>query len=674
MHSTFSRIVRSTLIALCLLVLGCGGGGTPTQIKPGIFRAIQDSGDFNAVHLEWENIPRPDSFRLQARLDGAGYQGGWAELPGGTTQAGVFLRDDLPELTLIWFRLTRIVNGQPLEAYEASFQRTMRAASLIGVDFDPEGGTVGLRWKPEPPSIATQFKVERKADAGPWEPIGEVTTMDPDGSYSKTDSGLLDGIRYLYRVMPFSGSITGQAVQATCTTPVFAPVDLVVTRAGSQGPVLNWVNKSRTASGVRILRKDWAAGAWGQEVVVGTVANSTSSFQDIGLVTADRLAYRVEAVKDQNLLSSSAWALWGGQNSLPELGLERGYLTLPDYPLLRDFEGAWIGAKYTWGHGPTKVQLLRTPAAPGFPLNLAFPAGSEYYTVLSLKLASSGPGSLDVAAVESVGSSFPINVQLHHARGGTWTHRAPEPRSGVLDIRGSFGGNGEFSARELKTDQTYGFLSIGPDGTLQQEDLPFASTTIVGLWPLPDRSILGLALSSAGWGTIRRVDEGNWTTEPVAGLTYSELDRLVLETSMVDLQGTLHALYSRWGLAGAEAYYLRKPFGGTAQLEVIYLDQPHNWGLVYSMAVSAEGDRVAVTKLDDVGLLQVATRGAGPGWVLKSHSLMDARVDSRLPFLMTGFRPDGRFWVLHSEVVSPGGEFPGAIFELLEEPLGAPVR
>lgn len=677
------RVSSWILVTLLALSWACGGGGGGGSVQPPsesnnlAFAASTLAEDFNQVELTWSVTRPPEAFRLEIRLDGDPYSpGNSVEVPGNTRGALITFDDDLPEMSVIWFRLSTLQGGQPLKSMETSVRRTMRPVQLTSLEYLPRKGSVVIAWTTDPRSSATKFKVERMVGSAPWAQVGEVQGAEPHTEFSFENGGCEDGTDYRYRVSPLADQVVGFPMVATITTPILPPQNLEVTQRSAEGTTLTWQNQSKGAVFIRVIRQEWLADvhAWGPEQILGTLPSSITGYSDPVASQTSVLAYRVEAGRDENLRSSSNWTLTGGPTDMPTLGLSRRYLSFPFRPLYRDTDDGWIGAGYSYRLGPTEIRILRSPEAPGFPLDLAFSRGETAYNQVDLTFGSSKPGKLFVATVETAGSLDPLTLTLHHASVGNWVHQAPKVLTDASALQGGFGEGGEYSAFVLRKDWSAGFLGVTKDGIEVQDGAPTMSGGRTPPWTLPDGSALALVQQGSEWVTAGRAPEGGWQLNPIEVPTGFDWAGVTVHQVTLDHQGTLHAFLAKAEVSGIHGYYLRKPMGGAAHVEVMWVDRAQNWGTVFSLAVNAAGDRVAISKVDDSGLLEIAFRGATSEWEFRTAQLLDAQVEYRAPFLMTGFQADGRFWLLHDEIRNPGNPGGHTIFELLQEPQSPPVQ
>ena len=167
----------------------------------------------------------------------------------------------------------------------------------------------------------TGYLVERSLNGvNGWTLAGQSAADTP----VFTDTGLVPGTRYFYRVKAFNApgtSLPSGSVSAyTMTVPV-PPIDFKVRSYGDSQAILTWENVGPRSSYV-IERQTGGSAEW---TVVGTLSLYADSFRDSGLSAETAYSYRVRALNDGGdsvsttavtaTTSESGWAPAGSLDS-----------------------------------------------------------------------------------------------------------------------------------------------------------------------------------------------------------------------------------------------------------------------------------------------------------------------------------------------------------------------
>ena len=152
---------------------------------------------------------------------------------------------------------------------------------------------ISLNWT-DNTSDEAGFKIERKTEEdGTYSQIG--TTGANVTTY--TDSGLIDGTIYFYRVMAYTASMNSPYTnEASASTPLAAPTGLSATAASSTRINLNWTNHSDAATGFKIERKTGEDGTYSH---IATVAGNETQYGNSGLAAQTLYFYRVRAYRGE---------------------------------------------------------------------------------------------------------------------------------------------------------------------------------------------------------------------------------------------------------------------------------------------------------------------------------------------------------------------------------------
>ena len=174
------------------------------------------------------------------------------------------------------------------------------ATTLSSIPVAPSGFTITsltssrvfLAWADNSGNEAG-FRIQRKK--GATGTYAEIATPGANATtYTDSDSALLDGTRYYYKVCayntagnsPFSNEVNGTTLLAT-------PTGLSATAVSSSQVSLIWTDKSASETGYLIERKETSAGAYGQ---IGSVGMNVESYVDTyAFGSHTRYYYRVRA-------------------------------------------------------------------------------------------------------------------------------------------------------------------------------------------------------------------------------------------------------------------------------------------------------------------------------------------------------------------------------------------
>lgn len=665
-------------LALGVALMGCGGGGGGTSAPPPAVpqpapmqvTATPDAVDFNKASLSWNLPAASDGVRIEFQMDGAGYQS-LANLPMGTSDVTVLFDPATPERHTFGFRVTALHANSVIAQAEASYRRSLRPALYPSSNPKPASGAMGITWDKDATSVATGFLLERQADTGAWMFVAQGTPDYLGSHFSAWDLSPVAEGEAGYRIVPTFGDERGMPLTLRPRMPLLPPDQLAAAPAAS-GRTLTWVNQSRLATTLSIYRCTWGPAdlTWTTPVLLAEIPATETGYPDPTSPTTGRVAYQIFASLPGTSPTGSNWCLAGGPSSLPDLGLMRSLPVLPSRPLLRDLDGAWMG--FQMAEDPAiPPRLVRTPAAAGFPLTVPFLVGGMYpaWTVAA-SLASSG--TLDMQMIESGPPSFgPVAVHGFRRSSNGWTSRTFTQASGLSFVAGGFMADGTILAFSVDSNWQRGMLRLALDGTATLDSDPLSGMNVLFLSPpagTPTGECLTLALGGSGWALGIRSTAGSWTLQAIPELDPAIFGYGTCKNVLVDATGTLHALFASPILGGYRYDYLRLRAGGVAELQSLG-SGGSAYGLVGQIVATADGQRVGFALMDDSGgQLRVGLRNGTGDWNLKAAPVPDTGLQGAPLFLQCGFRPDGRFWVLHNRVAHP---FPVRFenyCELLEEP------
>jgi len=543
-------------VAGLLVVVGCGGGGGQKATPPSqpqapvlLAKTEADPVDFDKMTLSWSyTAPAlPDGYKLEYQIDGSGYQLLASDLIPPSVEA-LYLTFDpsTPECHTFGFRLSAMRGTTALAQSETSYRRSLRPVWNPSLDPRPECDAILATWQKDPSSIATGFLVERNEGLGGWVPVPSGVD-GVDGVWPGCwDFSCLEGKEYTYRIYPTLGSERGMPRTAKVNMPMKAP-DHLSASAAAPGFKVNWLNRSTTATDLKIYRATLASveASWSDPVLVGTVPATATTFLDASPPSAARVAYQVAATRSNWPVASSAWCLTGGPSTLDGLGMSRANLTLPFVPLGRETDGGWLGIVPLWNAPRYAMRIEHIPAVPGYPMGIPLTFGSLDYPTISLSSRLGANGTLDLQLTEEVGSFGRLNSHVMRFAGGTWKSRSFHSDQGLSLLRGGFSPDGVLQCFTYNSSFQAGQLRMEADGSVTQglvPDLPPGGKwgpfwTPSGVW-------IALTQDRNGWYLASRSLEGAWTFRPLTSLdpaTHSDMD---CRGVRVDSSGVLHALFA----------------------------------------------------------------------------------------------------------------------------------
>lgn len=134
------------------------------------------------------------------------------------------------------------------------------------------------------------YKIERRHGHGDYNQIASVIANT--STYS--DTGLIDGTRYTYRVKAFN-NIPADSLysnEANAVTPLQTPTNLIATAVSTNQINLSWSDNSQAEEGYKIERKIVGVTEF---IEIATVGANVKTFSDTGLSPFTTYIYRVRA-------------------------------------------------------------------------------------------------------------------------------------------------------------------------------------------------------------------------------------------------------------------------------------------------------------------------------------------------------------------------------------------
>jgi uncharacterized protein len=134
----------------------------------------------------------------------------------------------------------------------------------------------------------TGYSIERKPAGGTYLKL----TVLPANTTTFTDSGLIDGTRYFYRIKAINTiPAESKGVETSAATPLYAPGNLSASAISKTNVLLEWTDYSGAESGFRVERKVDG----GQFDEIATLGANVSSYNDFSVSGSTRYHYRVRA-------------------------------------------------------------------------------------------------------------------------------------------------------------------------------------------------------------------------------------------------------------------------------------------------------------------------------------------------------------------------------------------
>ena len=154
--------------------------------------------------------------------------------------------------------------------------------------------SVLLNWKNDIAVDEEGFLVERKTGVGDFE---TVATLAVSGITEYTDSSVLSGANYVYRVRAYNSSgFSGYSNQCEVTVPggISGPVNLTCTAESARQINLSWQNTSTDEDGYMVERRKYGTEKY---KVIATLEAGTDSFHDSKVSANKKYYYRVRAFR-----------------------------------------------------------------------------------------------------------------------------------------------------------------------------------------------------------------------------------------------------------------------------------------------------------------------------------------------------------------------------------------
>jgi len=248
------------------------------------------------INLSWtDNSNNEDGFRIE-RCQGVGCAN-FAEITTVGANATSYLNTGLTASTAYQYRV-RAYSSPGNSAYSNIASATTLATAVTPAPPSNltataiSGSQIDLVWT-DNSNNEIGFKIERSLEGTLFSQIatvgGNVTTY--------SDSNLLPGITYYYRVRAYNGtgdsaySNTANATTFLLPPPLAPPSNLTATSVSSSQINLSWTDNSSNETGFQIARSTDGL-VW---LPIGTTAANVVSYNDTGLSSSTLYYYRVRA-------------------------------------------------------------------------------------------------------------------------------------------------------------------------------------------------------------------------------------------------------------------------------------------------------------------------------------------------------------------------------------------
>lgn len=158
------------------------------------------------------------------------------------------------------------------------------------------GDDIDLSWT-DNSNNENGFDILREYDNNGYSQIASVGANVT--SYS--DTGLLDGEQYSYKIRVFSDHATSTSTAGSATTTLPAPSGISATADSSDQITVSWTDNSDNTSSF-ILYRGTSSGSLSQ---LTTLSSNTTSYANSGLTDGKEYFYRIEASTEHTTSSSS---------------------------------------------------------------------------------------------------------------------------------------------------------------------------------------------------------------------------------------------------------------------------------------------------------------------------------------------------------------------------------
>ena len=220
-----------------------------------------------------------------------------------------------------------------MRAYNAiatsAYSSEKNATTLSSIPVAPSGltittvtsGSVSLAWT-DNSNNETGFKIQRKLGAtGGYATINTVAANAT--TYTDSDSALLDGTQYYYKVCATnSAGDSSYSNEVNGITTMRVPTGLVATAVSSSQINLTWTDNSLAESGYKIEQSAVDNQHYSQ---IGVTVPNATSYSAIGLSAGTKYYYRIRAY---NAIATSAYSSEKNATTLSSIPVAPSGLTI----------------------------------------------------------------------------------------------------------------------------------------------------------------------------------------------------------------------------------------------------------------------------------------------------------------------------------------------------------
>lgn len=365
-HGSFPRFPmpsRPCCLFLLFLLLGlvsCGGGGSASQpvkippiVPPPTGVSVLYSPSVREATISWaQPTSTVDGFVIESRLQGQEFKAvNDTLIPSSYNSAVLTLSAPPAELAVYEFRMRSAV-GETFSVYSNSTSFTAPPVPPGRLTLEPTSDAKGilLSWY-QSSRVATATIIERTITDTKGRPLGEWQQLAnvPTTVHTFTDSRIDESVNYCYRA---TNSINGLSSEAAVSEvhyiPPFPPADF----AGSpeDGAVrLSWINQSKTATQIQILRTPVASAS---NEVLASLGPGETSFLDTNL-RPGVYSYRIRVTDD--VIRTMGGATQASPLNPPNAPVMVGTI-LPQMPY--NLDSAFMTPSGAWFYGSSSSQSL----------------------------------------------------------------------------------------------------------------------------------------------------------------------------------------------------------------------------------------------------------------------------------------------------------------------------
>ncbi len=256
-------------------------------------------------------------------------------------------------------------------------------------------GRIDLSWH-DNANNETGYTLQRTTDTtASW----SATAILPANTTSDSDSGLIDGKKYFYRIFASnSAGNSGFSNVSSAITPMRPPTNLSATQIAGGAIKLTWQDNSSSELGYYIERK---VGSSGTYAVIDSVAANVSVYTDAKGVPGNDYFYRV---RGYNSFVTSAYS---NEVNLTITGIKANGTGIPD-----KFD---VSQNYPNPFNPTTIITYQVPVSSVVTLKVYDMLGKEIRTLVNERKSAGFYSAVFVA------SNLPSGVYFYRMQAGKYS-------------------------------------------------------------------------------------------------------------------------------------------------------------------------------------------------------------------------------------------------------------